>query len=151
MVRGKGLVVLSGCGHAGIVNTVHHAQALTGIQQVHAVIGGFHLGPTFFHTRIQPVVEALIALEPAIIAPAHCTGYQAAYAVYQVRPDAFVQNTVGTPHHAQRRLSDEPCVLREAHSWSLRPAPGAQMEPTCSHPNRLSRSLVATFRLPCQR
>jgi 7,8-dihydropterin-6-yl-methyl-4-(beta-D-ribofuranosyl)aminobenzene 5'-phosphate synthase len=95
-LRGKGLVVLSGCGHAGIVNTVHHAQALTGIRQVHAVIGGFHLGPTFFHTRIQPVVEALVALKPSIIAPAHCTGYQAAYAVYQVRPDAFVQNTVGT-------------------------------------------------------
>jgi 7,8-dihydropterin-6-yl-methyl-4-(beta-D-ribofuranosyl)aminobenzene 5'-phosphate synthase len=95
-VRGKGLVVLSGCGHAGIVNTVHHAQAITGILQVHAVIGGFHLGPMFFHDRIRRVVDALVALEPAIIAPAHCTGYRAAYAVYQQRPDAFVQNTVGT-------------------------------------------------------
>jgi 7,8-dihydropterin-6-yl-methyl-4-(beta-D-ribofuranosyl)aminobenzene 5'-phosphate synthase len=95
-LRGKGLVVLSGCGHAGIVNTVHHAQALTGIQHVHAVVGGFHLGPTFFHVRIQPVVEALVGLQPSIIAPAHCSGYRAAYAVYQLRPDAFVQNTVGT-------------------------------------------------------
>jgi 7,8-dihydropterin-6-yl-methyl-4-(beta-D-ribofuranosyl)aminobenzene 5'-phosphate synthase len=95
-LRGKGLVVLSGCGHAGIVNTVHHAQAITGIQPVHAVIGGFHLGPTFFHDRIQHVVNALVALEPAVIAPAHCTGYRAAYSVYQQRPDAFVQNTVGT-------------------------------------------------------
>jgi len=95
-LRGKGLVVLSGCGHAGIVNTVHHAQTMTGIQQVHAVIGGFHLGPTFFHDRIRRVVNALVALEPTIIAPAHCTGYRAAYAVYQQRPDAFVQNTVGT-------------------------------------------------------
>jgi len=95
-VRGKGLVVLSGCGHAGIVNTVHHAQALTGVQQVYAVVGGFHLGPTFFHDRIRRVVEALVALEPSIIAPAHCTGYRAAYAVYHARPEAFVQNTVGT-------------------------------------------------------
>jgi len=95
-LRGKGLVVLSGCGHAGIVNTVHYAQAITGIQQVHAVIGGFHLGPTFFHDRIDWVVQALVALEPAILAPAHCTGYRAAFAVYQKRPDAFVQNTVGT-------------------------------------------------------
>jgi 7,8-dihydropterin-6-yl-methyl-4-(beta-D-ribofuranosyl)aminobenzene 5'-phosphate synthase len=95
-LRGKGLVVLSGCGHAGIVNTVHHAQAITGIRQVHAVIGGFHLGPTFFHDRIQRVVDALVALDPAIIAPAHCTGYRAAFAVYRQRPDAFVQNTVGT-------------------------------------------------------
>lgn len=95
-LRGKGLVVLSGCGHAGIVNTVHHAQAITGIQQVHAVIGGFHLGPTFFHDRIQRVVDALVSLEPAVIAPAHCTGYRAAYEVYRWRPDAFVQNMVGT-------------------------------------------------------
>jgi 7,8-dihydropterin-6-yl-methyl-4-(beta-D-ribofuranosyl)aminobenzene 5'-phosphate synthase len=95
-LRGKGLVVLSGCGHAGIVNTVHHAQALTDLQQIHAIIGGFHLGPTFFHDRIRPVVDALVALEPAIIAPAHCTGYRAAYAVYHARPEAFVQNTVGT-------------------------------------------------------
>ena len=49
-LRDKGLVVLSGCGHAGIVNTVHYAQAITGIQRVHAVIGGFHLGPTFSMT-----------------------------------------------------------------------------------------------------
>ncbi len=95
-LRGKGLVVLSGCGHAGIVNTVHHAQAITGIPQVHAVIGGFHLGPTFFHDRIGTVVDALVALDPAIISPAHCAGYRAACAVYQARPDAFVQNTVGT-------------------------------------------------------
>jgi 7,8-dihydropterin-6-yl-methyl-4-(beta-D-ribofuranosyl)aminobenzene 5'-phosphate synthase len=95
-LRGKGLVVLSGCGHAGIVNTVHHAQTITGIQPMHAVIGGFHLGPTFFHDRIRRVVDALVGLEPAVIAPAHCTGYRAAYAVYQQRPGAFVQNTVGT-------------------------------------------------------
>jgi 7,8-dihydropterin-6-yl-methyl-4-(beta-D-ribofuranosyl)aminobenzene 5'-phosphate synthase len=94
--KSQGLVMLSGCGHAGIVNTVHHAQAITGIRPVHAVIGGFHLGPTFFHDRIRRVVDALVALEPAVIAPAHCTGYRAAYAVYQQRPDAFVQNTVGT-------------------------------------------------------
>lgn len=59
-------------------------------------LGGFHLGPAFFHDRIQRVVEALVALEPDIIAPAHCTGHRAAYAVYQRCPEAFVQNTVGT-------------------------------------------------------
>lgn len=95
-VRGKGLVVISGCGHAGIVNMVTHARALTGVERVHAVMGGFHLGPTHFHDRIAPVVDALVQFEPAIIAPAHCTGYRAAYAVYRARPDAFVQDTVGT-------------------------------------------------------
>ena len=95
-VLGKGLVVLSGCGHAGIVNTVHYAQALTGVQQVHAVISGFHLGPTLFHDRVGPVVDALLALEPAIISPAHCSGHLAASAIYQRRPESFVQNMVGT-------------------------------------------------------
>jgi len=95
-LNNKGLVVLSGCAHAGIVNTVHHAQTITGIQRVHAVMGGFHLGPSFFHDRIDWVVRELVALEPAVIAPAHCTGYRAAYAVYQMRADAFVQNSVGT-------------------------------------------------------
>ena len=41
--KGKGLVVLSGCAHRGIVNTVKQAQRMTGIQKVHAVIGGFHM------------------------------------------------------------------------------------------------------------
>ncbi len=95
-LRDRGLVVLSGCGHAGIINTVHHAQTITGVAQVHAVVGGFHLGPTFFHDRIKPVTEALVQLQPKVIAPAHCTGYRAAFAIYDSMPDAFVQNTVGT-------------------------------------------------------
>ena len=95
-LKGKGLVVLSGCGHAGIVNTVHYAQALTGESRVHGIIGGFHLGPTFFHDRIRPVVDALTDLEPSLISPAHCAGHSAATMVFQARPEAFVQNMVGT-------------------------------------------------------
>ena len=95
-VRGKGLVVLTGCGHAGIVNTVHHAQAITGIRQVHAVLGGFHLGPEAFQARISPVVDALVEAGPQLIAPAHCTGYRAQFRVFQALPAAYVQNTVGT-------------------------------------------------------
>lgn len=95
-VKGKGLVVLSGCGHAGIINTVTYAQAVTGVSQVHAVIGGFHLGPNYFMQRVPSVVRDLVALQPGIVAPAHCTGYRAAFAVYEALPDAFVQNTVGT-------------------------------------------------------
>jgi 7,8-dihydropterin-6-yl-methyl-4-(beta-D-ribofuranosyl)aminobenzene 5'-phosphate synthase len=95
-VKGKGLVVISGCGHAGIVNMVAYARALTGVNRVMAVMGGFHLGPAIFHDRIGPVVDMLLEFDPAVVAPAHCTGYRAAYAIYQRRPDAFVQNTVGT-------------------------------------------------------
>jgi 7,8-dihydropterin-6-yl-methyl-4-(beta-D-ribofuranosyl)aminobenzene 5'-phosphate synthase len=95
-LKGRGLVVISGCGHAGIVNTVTYARALTGVDRVLAVVGGFHLGPAAFHARIGPVVDLLLDFEPALVVPAHCSGYRAAYAVYNRRPDAFVQNTVGT-------------------------------------------------------
>ena len=87
---------MSGCGHAGIVNVVHHAQAITGEENVHAVIGGFHLGPSYFHDRIPAVVEALADLGPSIISPAHCAGHIASNAVYSAMPDAFVKNMVGT-------------------------------------------------------
>jgi 7,8-dihydropterin-6-yl-methyl-4-(beta-D-ribofuranosyl)aminobenzene 5'-phosphate synthase len=95
-LKGKGLVVISGCGHAGIVNMVTYARVLTGVDKVMAMMGGFHLGPAAFHDRIGPVVDTLLSYEPSVVAPAHCTGYRAAYAVYERRPDAFVQNTVGT-------------------------------------------------------
>jgi 7,8-dihydropterin-6-yl-methyl-4-(beta-D-ribofuranosyl)aminobenzene 5'-phosphate synthase len=95
-VRGRGLVVVSGCGHAGIVNMTSYARVLTGETKVLAVMGGFHLGPAIFHNRIDPVVNTLIGFEPSVIAPAHCTGYRAANAVYRRRPEAYVQNTVGT-------------------------------------------------------
>ncbi len=95
-VKGRGLVVLSGCGHAGIVNVVTHAQAITGVSQVCAVVGGFHLGGDYFQPRVPSVVKDLVALDPVVLAPAHCTGYRAAFAIYEALPQAFVQNTVGT-------------------------------------------------------
>ena len=95
-LRGHGLVVLSGCGHAGIVNTVDYARAVSGVDRVHAVLGGFHLGPNFFADRVGPVVKALVALEPALLVPAHCSGARAGLAIAQAIPAAYVQNTVGT-------------------------------------------------------
>ena len=94
-VKGKGLVVLSGCGHAGIVNTVNHARSITGVDDVHAVIGGFHLGPTYFRDRTPKVIEALVAMRPDFLSPAHCAGYRASNAIFHALPDAFVQNGVG--------------------------------------------------------
>lgn len=76
-VRGRGLVVLTGCGHAGIVNTTRYSRALTGVEQVHAVLGGFHLSGALFEPVITPTVEALAALSPDFVLPAHCTGWGA--------------------------------------------------------------------------
>ncbi|MEW6297481.1 MAG: MBL fold metallo-hydrolase [Thermodesulfobacteriota bacterium] len=95
-VKGKGLVVLTGCGHAGAINTIRHAQELTGEQQVYAVIGGFHLSGALFEPIIPPTVAALQALHPALVVPAHCTGWKAVHAIARALPHAFVQNSVGT-------------------------------------------------------
>jgi 7,8-dihydropterin-6-yl-methyl-4-(beta-D-ribofuranosyl)aminobenzene 5'-phosphate synthase len=95
-LRDRGLVILSGCGHAGIVNTVRYAQKLTGEQRVAAVIGGFHLSGPMFEPIIGPTVSAFDELEPALLMPAHCTGWKAVHQLAARFPDAFVQSAVGT-------------------------------------------------------
>jgi 7,8-dihydropterin-6-yl-methyl-4-(beta-D-ribofuranosyl)aminobenzene 5'-phosphate synthase len=95
-VRGKGLVVLTGCGHAGIVNIVRYAKKLTGIDTVYAVFGGFHLNGPLFEPIIPATVAALQEAAPQWIVPAHCTGFRAVHALAAAFPDAFIQNSVGT-------------------------------------------------------
>ena len=95
-LRDRGLVVLSGCGHAGIVNTVRYVRRLTGIDAVAAVIGGFHLSGPMFESIIEPTVDALADLSPALLVPAHCTGWRAVHRLAARFPDAFVMSTVGT-------------------------------------------------------
>jgi 7,8-dihydropterin-6-yl-methyl-4-(beta-D-ribofuranosyl)aminobenzene 5'-phosphate synthase len=89
-------VVLSGCGHAGIVNTVRYARRLTGIDAVAAVIGGFHLSGPMFEPIIEPTVNAFADLSPALLMPAHCTGWRAVHRFAARFPDAFVPSAVGT-------------------------------------------------------
>jgi 7,8-dihydropterin-6-yl-methyl-4-(beta-D-ribofuranosyl)aminobenzene 5'-phosphate synthase len=95
-VRDRGLVVLTGCGHAGIVNTVRYVRRLTGLDSVAAVVGGFHLSGPMFEPIIEPTVEAFADLAPALLAPAHCTGWKAVHRLAARFPDAFVMPTVGT-------------------------------------------------------
>jgi 7,8-dihydropterin-6-yl-methyl-4-(beta-D-ribofuranosyl)aminobenzene 5'-phosphate synthase len=92
----RGLLVLSGCGHAGIVNTLRYAQRLTGQQKLAAVIGGFHLSGPMFEPIIDPTVRAFDELSPALLVPAHCTGWKAVHQLAARFPDAFVQSAVGT-------------------------------------------------------
>jgi 7,8-dihydropterin-6-yl-methyl-4-(beta-D-ribofuranosyl)aminobenzene 5'-phosphate synthase len=95
-VRGKGLVILSGCGHSGLINTIRHAQALTGVQDVYAVIGGFHLTGALFAPIIPPTVAALKKMKPRYLMPGHCTGWSALHQIAHAMPDAFIPNSVGT-------------------------------------------------------
>jgi 7,8-dihydropterin-6-yl-methyl-4-(beta-D-ribofuranosyl)aminobenzene 5'-phosphate synthase len=95
-VRGKGIVVLTGCGHAGIVNIVRYARKLTGVEEVAAIVGGFHLGGPLFAPIVPETVEGLTAFAPGMIVPGHCTGFEAARAISLSMPEAFVVNSVGT-------------------------------------------------------
>jgi 7,8-dihydropterin-6-yl-methyl-4-(beta-D-ribofuranosyl)aminobenzene 5'-phosphate synthase len=97
-VRDRGLVVLTGCGHAGAVNIARHAMRLTGVGQLHAMLGGFHLGGPAFERIIEPTVSAFAEMAPAIIVPAHCTGWKAQHRFAAELPDAFVPNAVGTTY-----------------------------------------------------
>ena len=93
---GKGLVERTGCGHAGIVNITRYARRLTGVEQVYAVLGGFHLGGPIFEPLIPRVCDELERLAPAVILPAHCTGWAAQHAFANRFPAAFIPNTDGT-------------------------------------------------------
>ncbi|MGQ9675656.1 MAG: MBL fold metallo-hydrolase [Chloroflexota bacterium] len=95
-VREKGLVVIAGCSHSGIVNIVRYARALTGVETLYAVIGGFHLGGQLFEGIITETIKELESVAPSVIVPTHCTGWKAIHAIAAAMPDAFIPNSVGT-------------------------------------------------------
>jgi 7,8-dihydropterin-6-yl-methyl-4-(beta-D-ribofuranosyl)aminobenzene 5'-phosphate synthase len=95
-VRGKGLVVLTGCGHSGVVNILRYVRKLTGQGDLHAVVGGFHLSGRAFEPIIEPTCEALDEFGVDYLVPTHCTGWRATHAIAARFPDAFIQNSVGT-------------------------------------------------------
>lgn len=95
-VKGKGLVILSGCAHSGIVNTVKYAQEVTGVDKIYAVMGGFHLSGSDFEPIIEPTADALKALNPTYIIPTHCTGRKAVMHLEKEMPDQFLLNMSGT-------------------------------------------------------
>ncbi len=95
-LAGKGLVILSGCAHSGIVNTVNYAKEVTGISKLHAVIGGFHLTGPMFEPIIEDTVLALKKMNPDYIVPTHCTGRKAIARFEKEMPEAFVLNMSGT-------------------------------------------------------
>lgn len=96
-VKGKGLVVVSGCAHCGIVNTVKHAQKVSGTEKVHAIMGGFHL-IVAKPELIQSTVADIKAMKPDHIVGTHCTGFRAQVALSKEMPEAFTLNTAGTKY-----------------------------------------------------
>lgn len=95
-VADKGLVIISGCAHSGIVNTVEYAAELTGISRIYAVAGGFHLTGDAYKDRIDPTVDALKKFNPEYIVPAHCTGRDACRKISEEMPEQYLMSMSGT-------------------------------------------------------
>ena len=93
-VKGKGLVVIAGCSHSGIVNIVRRALALFPGEKLYAVLGGFHLIAAS-QQGIAATVEELAGHNPALVAAGHCTGFKAQAALYNTLGDRFIPLHVG--------------------------------------------------------
>lgn len=96
-VAGAGLVVLTGCSHAGVINTVEAAREATEVDRVHAVMGGFHLGfPGIPQEKVERTIAAMAEIAPRFVAPMHCTGMAATSRFMNEMPDRFLLNVSGT-------------------------------------------------------
>jgi len=93
-IEDKGLIVVSGCAHAGIINTVNYAKRISGINKIHAIIGGFHLAFSS-QEEINKTVSALSEIDFDYLVPLHCTGFLAQAELLKMFPNKFLQGVVG--------------------------------------------------------
>ena len=97
-LKDKRLVVIGGCSHAGIINTVKYAKKITKIEKVHAVLGGFHLTGPLFEPIIGTTIDEMKKINPEYVAPMHCTGWNAINQFKEKMPGRVIINTVGTTY-----------------------------------------------------
>jgi 7,8-dihydropterin-6-yl-methyl-4-(beta-D-ribofuranosyl)aminobenzene 5'-phosphate synthase len=95
VVQGRGLVVISSCGHVGLINTIKAAMAVSGVGKLHAVLGGFHLGPAP-QDYVDHTVTELERLSPDVVIPMHCSGAKFVAAMHRRMPDRLVTANIGS-------------------------------------------------------
>jgi 7,8-dihydropterin-6-yl-methyl-4-(beta-D-ribofuranosyl)aminobenzene 5'-phosphate synthase len=95
-LKGKGLVVIGSCSHRGIINTVRAAQAATGVERLHAIVGGFHLVPPQTPAQALERLALMRALKPDYILPGHCTGEAFLAPAIAQMPDQVFRTVVGS-------------------------------------------------------
>ena len=91
-VKNKGLIILTGCAHPGVINIVKRAQQVSEISKVHAVIGGFHISST--REGIN-AAKFLHEIGVKLVSPCHCTGVNAKIAIANVMGERYVENGSG--------------------------------------------------------
>ncbi|PID96860.1 MAG: MBL fold metallo-hydrolase [Actinomycetales bacterium] len=97
-VRGQGLVIVTGCGHAGTVNIARHAMRLTGVPKLAGMLGGFHLNGPAFAPVIEPTVSAFVELDPQLVVAGHCTGFAAQARLAAALPTAYLPGSSGSTY-----------------------------------------------------
>ncbi len=94
-MQGRGLVVISSCGHVGLINTIKAAMAVSGVSKLHAVLGGFHLGPAPLD-YVEYTVAELKSLSPDVVVPMHCSGGKFIAVMQREMPDRLVTTNIGS-------------------------------------------------------
>jgi 7,8-dihydropterin-6-yl-methyl-4-(beta-D-ribofuranosyl)aminobenzene 5'-phosphate synthase len=97
-LKDRGLVVVTACAHAGLINTIRYAQKITGVREVYALFGGMHLTGGLFERIIPRTTAELKSIDPKVIIPCHCSGWKAVHEISRSLPHAFIQNSVGTKY-----------------------------------------------------
>jgi 7,8-dihydropterin-6-yl-methyl-4-(beta-D-ribofuranosyl)aminobenzene 5'-phosphate synthase len=91
----RGLVVISSCGHAGIINTLRRAQEVTGVEKIYALVGGFHLAPAP-DDYLRQVMAELKKFDLEHVLPMHCSGQNFIDLAKQEMPEKLVLCTTGS-------------------------------------------------------
>ncbi|HSP51087.1 MAG TPA: MBL fold metallo-hydrolase [Pseudolabrys sp.] len=94
-LKDRGLIVISSCGHVGIVNSARQAMEVSGVNKIHALVGGFHLGPAPAD-YLGKVIAEVMTLNPDVIIPMHCSGDNFIQAVRAQMPEKLVLATTGS-------------------------------------------------------
>ena len=95
-LKGKGLVIISGCAHSGIINTVRYSKKVSGIDTVYSIYGGFHLSGTNMDAVVEKTITELQKINPTYIIPIHCSGREAIASIEDKMPEKLIINMSGT-------------------------------------------------------
>ncbi len=95
-LKGLGLVVIASCSHRGVINSVRRAQAVSGVERIHAVIGGFHLVKPRTEDEARRTVAEFALIDPTYIIPMHCTGEVFIAEALRLMPKKVVRAYVGS-------------------------------------------------------
>ena len=119
-VKDRGLVVITSCGHRGVVNSVKAAVKVSGVEKVHAVLGGFHLAP---HPPeyVGETVKTLKEIDPDYVIPMHCTGETFLAMAQQEMPGKVIRSSTGSRYTFGKSGSDPNLNAPARKAWSAKP------------------------------